>query len=195
MRALVRTLPYAFGLLALLAIPTQASAQRSFPPTWIEVGWGFSGTLGDWADQARNGTVWTGSVAVAYRPNLPLSLGYARHQFECERGPTCTLESDEWKVNSFRSQIEYQFRTLSGLTPYVRAGVSLNKLSFQSTTDFNGSYGIGFLGAAGFEVAMSEASSVALGARGEHFASDFSTQTSGNVQSWVVEFAFKYRVY
>jgi len=182
-------------LLALIGMSQDLSAQREWPATWIQVATGLAGGTGAWGEQADGRVALSGMVAVAYRPSLQLSLGYARYGFDCTGGPGCGLNSESWTVTSLRGQVEYRFGDLNGMRPWIRGGLANNKIQFDSPIADDPDRSFGFVAGAGFEISVGGASSVLIGGRGERFSSQLPNGDDIDVGLWVADFAFRFRVY
>jgi len=193
-------LPHAVAALVLFLVlasgVSKASAQGSWPATFIQVATGFSGPTGEWSDQAEGGIGLSAMVAVAYRPSLQLSLEYARYGFDCPGGSACDFGAQNWTATSVRGQAEYRFADLNGMRPWVRAGISNNRIYFDSTPQFESHRAFGFVGGAGFEVGVGNSTSVLIGGRGERFNSTLPSDGGDvTVAFWAADFAFRFRVH
>jgi|GEM_PF-1481257 len=156
----------ATALLLLLSAPLDAQ-MRSAPherAASIELRGGYGYPLGNFSDDVGAepdfGFGVTGSLMLT--PSVGLYTGWSRDIFDCE----ACAGGDQINVSGFEGGLTFVIPVRHGFTPWLRAGATWHRTSFEfDVADFRADREWGFQAAGGLDIPLGEMFSISPGVR------------------------------
>lgn len=127
---------FASAALAAVLVSAQANAQLGIPLS-VEGRVDYAVPVGDFDDTVDEGLSFGAGLSVGISPGIGLYGTYSRTQFDIEG-----LQESELEDTGFSVGVTTALPSVSGIAPWVGAGVVLHQFDFNDETDENGNDGI-----------------------------------------------------